>query len=182
MKRSIIILLITLANSLAVCSCFGQSFNCTGLGAKRYYLTDTIRVTCDTVFLLNKETYSFYTSLRKRINTGDPKLKELITTQSDLIKLYEKRIADMAVEYDTLRKTFNNALGHSKSFIQNSTSELTTINSSLTLAQTNIMAAKDSISSVKIILKDEMLKIRKEKWTYGVGGTILGALLVLVLK
>ena len=161
---------------------FGQKINCTGLSATRFYFKDTVRITCDTVFLLNKETYSFYFNLRKRINTADPKLKELVSTQNDLIKLYEKRIADMTLEYDTLRRTFDNTLGKSKSFIENSNSELTNINSSLTLAQTNITEAKDNISSVKLLLKDEMVKIRREKWTWGVGGAVLGALLTLVLK
>lgn len=168
--------------ALAALPSFSQKINCTGLSATRYYFKDTVLITCDTVFLLNQETYSFYYNLRKRINTADPKLKELISTQSDLIKLYEKRIADMTLEYDTLRKTFNNTLGRSKSFIENSNAELTNINSSLTLAQTNIKEAKDNISSVKILLKDEMTKIKKEKWTWGVGGAVLGVLLTLVLK
>jgi hypothetical protein len=183
MKRSILLLSFAcLLGALAVLPSQGQTFNCTGLSANRYYLHDTIRVACDTVFLLNKVTYSFYRNQLKRVNTTDPKLKELVSTQSELIKLYEKRIADMTLEYDTLRSTFNRTLGKSKSFIENSNSELTNINTSLGKAQTNILAAQDSISSVKILLKDEMGKIRREKWAWGVGGAVLGVLLTLVLK
>ncbi len=183
MKRFLLQASITcLLTLVAALPSFAQRINCTGLSATRYYFKDTVLITCDTVFLLNKETYSFYFNLRKRITMADPKLKELVSTQNDLIKLYEKRIADMTLEYDTLRRTFDNTLGKSKSFIENSNSELTNINTSLTLAQTNITEAKDNISSVKILLKDEMGKIRREKWTWGVGGAVLGVLLTLVLK
>jgi hypothetical protein len=171
-------LLISLSNAKS----YSQSFNCSGLSASRYYLKDTILVACDTVFLLNKVTYSFYRNQLKRINTTDPRLKELVSTQSELIKLYEKRIADMTIEYDTLRKTFQRNLSSSKNFIESSNSELTEIDNSLGKAQINIMAAKDSIASVKILLKEEMVKIRKEKWAWGIGGAVLGGLITILLK
>src|ERR1700741_2061739 len=102
---------------IATQSVSAQTFNCTGLAANRYYLKDTIVVSCDTVFLLNKVTYSYYRNQLKKINTSDPKLKELVTSQGELIGLYEKRILDMGNQYADLRKTFDENLKKSSLFI-----------------------------------------------------------------
>lgn len=158
-----------------------QTFNCSGLAANRYYLKDTIVVSCDTVFLLNKVTYSFYRNQLKKINTTDPKLKELVTSQGELIGLYEKRILDMGNQYAELRKTFDENLKKSSMFIENSNGEMTNLKSSLTKAQGNIVAAQDSISTVKSILIKDMARIKKNNLKWGVGGVILGALATLVL-
>ncbi|GHN01052.1 hypothetical protein WSM22_25410 [Cytophagales bacterium WSM2-2] len=159
-----------------------QSFNCAGLSASRYYLKDTIVVNCDTVFLLNKQTYSFYRNQLKKINTADPKLKELVSTQSDLINLYEKRILDLDGRYTALRKTFDETLKNSSVFIETSSGEMTSIKNSLGKAQNNIAAAQDSISSVKTILIKDMARIKKNNVKWGIGGVILGALVTIALK
>jgi hypothetical protein len=159
-----------------------QTFNCAGLSASRFYVKDTILVSCDTVFLLNKVTYSFYKNQLKKINTADPKLKELVNTQGELITLYEKRILDMGNEYTALRKTFDESLKNSSIFIETSSGEMTNIRNSLGKAQSNITAAQDSISSVKTILIKDMARIRKNNVKWGVGGAIFGALVTLVLK
>ncbi|MBI1768399.1 MAG: hypothetical protein HY015_08330 [Bacteroidetes bacterium] len=159
-----------------------QAFNCTGLSASRYYLKDTIMVNCDTVFLLNKMTYSFYKNQLKKINAADPKLKELVTSQGELINLYEKRILDMGNQYAELRKTFDENLKKSAVFIEGSNREMTSINSSLTKAQGNIAAAQDSISSVKSILIKDMAKIKKNNLKWGIGGVVFGVLATMVLK
>ena len=87
MKRYRILLFVIL--SIAAQNLSAQTFNCSGLAANRYYMNDTIVVHCDTVFLLNKMTYSFYKNQLKKINASDPKLKELVTSQGELIGLYE---------------------------------------------------------------------------------------------
>src|SRR6185436_17205490 len=107
------------------------SINCSGLAANRYYFKDTIVVSCDTVFLLNKVTYSFYKNQLMKINTTDPKLKELVTSQGELITLYEKRILDMGNQYDDLRKTFDENLKKASMFIESSNGDMTNIKSNL---------------------------------------------------
>ncbi len=158
-----------------------QTFNCSGLAANRYYFKDTIVVSCDTVFLMNKVTYSFYKNQLKKINTADPKLKELVTSQGELINLYEKRILDLGNQYADLRKTFDENLKKSSMFIENSTGDMKNIKNSLTKAQGNIAAAQDSISTVKSILVKDMARIKKNNLKWGVGGVILGVLVTLVL-
>src|SRR5689334_14358122 len=101
---------------LAMPKLMAQSFDCLGLSATRYYLHDTVHVRCDTVYLLNKVTYSFYKDHLKKINTTDPKLKELVGAQSELIKLYEKRISDLNIQYDEVRKTLDEDMKASTKF------------------------------------------------------------------
>src|SRR5882724_8777326 len=117
MKTLFILSLLILSGTVNLSA---QAFNCSGLAASRYYLKDTIVVNCDTVFLLNKMTYSFYKNQLKKINTADPKL---MATQSELISLYEKRILDMGNQYADLRKTFNENLKKSSAFIEESNGE-----------------------------------------------------------
>lgn len=159
-----------------------QTFSCSGLAASRYYLKDTIVVNCDTVFLLNKMTYSFYKNQLKKINTADPKLKELVTNQSELISLYEKRILDMGNQYSGLQKIVNENLKKSSSLIETSSGEMTNLRNTLTKAQNNIAAAQDSISTVKKILIKDMARIKKNNLKWGVGGVIFGVLATIVIK
>jgi hypothetical protein len=176
-KYSILLLLILI---MADQKLSAQAFSCSGLAANRYYLKDTIVVTCDTVFLLNKVTYSFYRNQVKKINTTDPKLKELVTSQGELIGLYEKRILDLGNQYGELRKTFDESLKKSSMFIESSTGDITNIKSTLTKAQGNIAAAQDSISTVKSILIKDMARSKKNNLKWGAGGLILGVLAALV--
>ena len=180
MKKYRVVLLLIVFIGLQKLS--AQSFNCSGLAANRYYFKDTIVVNCDTVFLLNKVTYSFYRNQLKKINATDPKLKELVTSQGELIGLYERRILDMGNQYAELRKTFDENLKKSSSFIESSNGDMTNIKSSLTKAQGNIAAAQDSISTVKSILVKDMARIKKNNLKWGAGGVIFGVLVTLVLK
>jgi hypothetical protein len=160
---------------------YAQSFNCTGLAANRYYLKDTIVVNCDTVFLLNKTTYTFYRNQVKKISTTDPKLKEFLLSQAQLINLYEHRIVDTQKQYAELRKSYDENLTKSSLLIENSNADLTKIKSSLTKAQNNVTAAQDSIAIVKSVLVKEKARIKKNNLKWGAGGVILGVLATLVL-
>jgi len=161
-------------------SLYAQTFNCTGLAANRFYLKDTIVVSCDTVFLLNKMTYSFYRNQVKKINTTDPKLKEFVFSQAQLINLYEHRVADMQKQYAELRKSYDENLTKSSLLMESSNAEVTKIKSSLTKAQSNITAAQDSIATVKSILVKEKARIKKNNLKWGAGGVVLGVLVMLV--
>ena len=174
--------ILSLLNLLGVGNLSAQTFNCSGLAASRYYLKDTIVVNCDTVFLLNKVTYSFYKNQLKKINAADPKLKELVTTQSELINLYEKRILDMGNQYTDLRKTVDENLKKSSVLIETSSGEMINLKNTLTRAQGNIAAAQDSISTVKRILIKDMARIKKNNLKWGVGGVIFGVLATIVIK
>ncbi len=180
MKMCVILLL--LISSMANQKLSAQAFNCSGLAASRYYSKDTIVVNCDTVFLLNKVTYSFYKNQLKKINAADPKLKELVTSQGELISLYEKRILDMGNQYTDLRKTFDENMKRSSMFIESSSADMTSLKHTLTKAQSNIAAAQDSLSTVKSILVKDMARIKKNNVKWGVGGVIFGVMATLVLK
>jgi len=172
----------SLMTILTMSKLMAQSFDCLGLSASRYYLNDTIHVRCDTVYLLNKVTYSFYKDHLKKINTADPKLKELVGAQNELIKLYEKRISDLNMEYDQVRKTLGEDLKVSTKFIETSNNDLTGIKSSLSKLQSDILTAKDGVNAANGILKEEVHKARASNWKWGAGGLVFGVVVGLLIN
>jgi len=159
-----------------------QSFDCSGLSATRYYRSDTIHVRCDTVYLLNKVTYSFYKDHLKKISVTDPKLKELVGVQNDMIKLYEKRISDLSIQYDEVRKTLDEDMKASTQFIKASNNDLAGIKNSLSKLQNEILTARDGVNSADGILKEEVKKARASNWKWAAGGVALGVVIGLLVN
>lgn len=148
---------------------------CIGFSATKYYQGDTIMVRCDTVFLLNKSTFSRFNAVYK-----DPKINELVSTQNQLIEAYEKRNTEQDDAYEQLKSNFDKVVNNSNLLIQTSKEELGGIKQSLSSAQTNIDSAKTDISEVKDLLKKDLRKANEAKLKWGIGGLAIGILVMLL--
>ena len=148
---------------------------CEGFSATKYYRGDTITVFCDTLYVLNKLTFKRFNAVYK-----DPKLNELISTQAELIHVYEKRNEEQDLAYKDLKTNFDQVVNNSTLMIQTSREELSGIKQSLESAQNNIDGAKTDIGEVKNLLQQDLRKANKEKLKWGICGLAVGVLVMVI--
>src|SRR5688572_21610815 len=109
---------------------------------KKYKAGESLTISCDTVYLLNRYTFLYYQKLYRATQTQDQRVKSLTAVYGDMTNLYEKRIASQNDEYNRLRKSFDDLTAGSQKFIERADKNLEVIRTSLSAADKNIQSAQ----------------------------------------
>lgn len=141
---------------------------------KKYKAGDSLKIECDTVYMLNRFTFQYYQKLYSSYKSQDQRIKSLTSVYDDMTNLYEKRIARQSAEYDQLRKNFDDLSASSQNFIERADKNLITITNSLTAADNSIQATKTNLALVEQNIKNEIKASRKDKLRMLGGGFAIG--------
>jgi NADPH-dependent 7-cyano-7-deazaguanine reductase QueF-like protein len=135
----------------------------------RFYKNDTIKVECDTVYLVNTSTFKLYDNVfsNQRSLNGDVKRLSLFFDQSKA--LYENRIKQQAEEYAALKTDFDLLLNKSTQFSTETTKQLSSLNTSLNNINQSVVNANKSMDEARELIKTEMRQSRFQKVKCGVG-------------
>lgn len=130
---------------------------------------ETISVTCDTVYLLNKGTFYLLNSSYEEYKQQSSLLSVFTDSVDQYITLYKDRVDEQKKEFDTLGLYYRNLSDSSKLLVNSANEKLQTINTNLDSIQHNIATAKTNLTDVQELVK----KSEKKKWLFGaVGGAI----------
>jgi hypothetical protein len=146
----------------------------------RFYKNDTIRVECDTVYLVNASTFRLYDNVfsNQRSLNGDVKRLSLFFDQSKA--LYENRIKQQAEEYTALKTDFDLLLSKSTQFSMETAKQLSSLNTSLNNIDHSVANANKSMDEARQLIKTEMRQSRLQKVKWGLGGFVVGIAVVSV--
>lgn len=140
----------------------------------RYYRGDTIRVSCDTAFLINTATYNLYAGVFRNFNSRNTDVKRLTLLFDQSKNLYENRIQQQSLEYQALKKQFDDLVAESKNVVQETGTRLTSVDNSLIRIDKNVVNAQANIEEVKSIIRKEMRLSNARKLKWGAGGLLVG--------
>jgi hypothetical protein len=143
----------------------------------RYYRGDTIRVSCDTAFLINTATYNLYADVFRNFNSRNADVKRLTMLFDQSKSLYENRIQQQSMEYQALKKQFDDLVSESKNIVQETGTRLTSVDNSLIRIDKNVVNAQANIEEVKDIIRKEMRLSTARKLKWGVGGLLVGVVI-----
>jgi hypothetical protein len=155
--------------------CFGKEY-----AVVRFYKNDTIKVECDTAYLINASTFKLYDNVfsNQRSFNGDMKRLSVFFDQSK--SLYENRIRQQAEEYTALKTDFDLLLTKSTQFSMETTKQLSSLNTSLNSIDQSVASANKSMDEARQLIKTEMRQSRFQKVKWGVGGFVVGITVVSV--
>ncbi|MFZ6010500.1 MAG: hypothetical protein ACOYXT_09145 [Bacteroidota bacterium] len=173
-KIILIVVLMLTAASAAAQSPMDNLCERKQFGVIRFYRNDTIRVTCDTAYVINASTYKLYEQIynnHRALNTDVRRLAALF----DYTKtLYENRIQEQNEEYQALKKQFDDLVGNSQNMIRQTSTQLNDVTTSLTRIDRHVEDAQVKMEEAKKLIKEEMRNSFKQKLKWGVGGLLIG--------
>jgi hypothetical protein len=146
----------------------------------RFYKNDTIKVECDTVYLVNTATFKLYDNVfnNQRSLNGDVKRLSLFFDQSK--SLYENRIKQQTEEYNALKTDFDLLLNKSTQFSAETNRQLASLNTSLHSIDQSVADANKSMDEARQLIRTEMRQSRLQKVKWGLGGFVIGVGIVSV--
>jgi hypothetical protein len=140
----------------------------------RFYRGDSILVNCDTVFLVNTSTYKVYADVFKNFNAKNSDVKRLALLFDQSKALYENRIQQQTVEYQSLKKQFDELVLRSQSVVQQTSENLLTVDKSLLRIDRNVASAQANIEEAKKLIREEIRLGNKQRLKWGIGGLLVG--------
>jgi hypothetical protein len=139
-----------------------------------YYKDDVIKVSCDTVFLINPATYKLYDLVFKNHKAMNSDVKRLTSLYDYTKTLYENRILEQNVEYTKLKAEFDALTTRSQTLVQSTTTQLSDVSGSLTRIDQSILKANQGIEEAKGLIRTEMKNAFKQRLKWGAGGFVVG--------
>lgn len=148
---------------------------------KKYKAGESLTISCDTAYLLNRYTFEYYQNLYKSYRSNDQRIVALTNAYSNMTNLYENRIAQQNEEYARLRKNFDELSAGSQQLLQKADQQLIAIQSSLAAADKNIQSTQSNLAQVEQNLKNEIREGRKARIRNAATGFAAGALVTALL-
>jgi ElaB/YqjD/DUF883 family membrane-anchored ribosome-binding protein len=183
MKRIISMLIIS---TVIVTNTFGQSGSfktvpadyCISTGSPLLFIKgDTIRVTCDSIYLMNVLRYNFYKNIHKATLSG----KDSVC--SKLLNAYEMRLIEHELAYNKLLENSKQAEKISLDLINYSQKSLAGTQKTLEFTQTTLDQSLKSIDMAHDYIQQQKWNSKGQKVLVGVCGLGLGLLVgVLIAK
>jgi hypothetical protein len=140
----------------------------------RFYKGDTIRVACDTAFLVNTATYRLYADVFRNFNANNSDVRRLAVLFDQSKELYENRIHQQTLEYEALKKQFDQLVQQSQTIVHQTSDKLITVDNTLNRIDRNIANAQTNIEEAKKLIREEMRLGNKQRLKWGIGGLAVG--------
>jgi septal ring factor EnvC (AmiA/AmiB activator) len=178
MKKLLLILLSTLA---LPAHAQPTEFCKEALWYKKYKREESLTISCDTAYLLNRYTFQYYQKLYKSYRSQDQRVKALTTAYADITTLYENRIAQQNEEYNRLRKSFDELSEGSQQLLQKADERLTSIQTLLATADKNIHNTQLNLTQVEQNLENEIRQSNKARIRSVATGFAAGAVVTALI-
>lgn len=146
----------------------------------RFYKGDTILVACDTVFLVNTATYGLYAGVFRNFNAKNSDVKKLAILFDQSKELYENRIHQQTLEYESLKKQFDDLVGQSQAVAHQTSDKLLAVDNTLTRIDRNIANAQTNIEEAKKLIREEIRLGNRQRLKWGIGGVAFGVAITAV--
>ena len=140
----------------------------------RFYRGDSILVNCDTVFLVNTSTYKLYADVYKNFNAKNSDIRRLASLFDNSRLLYENRIDQQALEYQALKKEFDELMTRSQDVVLQTSNKLLSVDNSLMRIDRNVSNAQANIEEAKKLIRQEIRLGNKQRLKWGIGGLVIG--------
>ncbi|MCW3108334.1 MAG: hypothetical protein JWQ09_2840 [Segetibacter sp.] len=168
-----------------VCFCQGQVVemkDSTGLHSYSIVRGDTVYISYDSAYVLNKKTFKLFQDNYKRVQNGNPSLKGLLENYENVIALQDSMLISKEAYYQGLKSNFDSLVSHSNNFVDKTALNISAIDQSLS-------TATNQLNNIKTLLDDSLDKLKKEnrqRLKLVVGGFTVGiaaaALVFLITK
>ncbi len=156
--------------------------NCISINSILAERGDTLVIACDSVYLLNKKTFSIYQLGYEKWKGRDINIKQAFNNYESLVELQSKRIEQQDNEYNNLKIQFDSMAMASGKFIDKTGNKLSELTETLNEVNTNLNTAINQINESQAILKTEKKKKVKNAITWGAGGFTVGLLTCLLIN
>jgi hypothetical protein len=130
----------------------------------------TAEITCDTAYLLNKNTFHLLYDSYHEYQLQSNLLSIFSDSVDNYIGLYRDRVETQKKEFNALDSFYRAISDTSKKLMDTTTARLTTINGNLGQIQLQIDSTKTNLTQVEAIVK----KSQTKKWLFGAGGLLIG--------
>jgi hypothetical protein len=171
-----VLLAITIAGCFTKMTAQVTSAGCErkGYTAIRFYKNDIVKVSCDTIFMINSETYKLYEELFMNHRSLNRDVQKLTSLYDHAKMLYENRIADQDLEYTQLRNQFNKLTLSSQELLKSNAVQLGKLDNSLSEIDRNILASQMSMNEARELFQKEINRSKRNKFRWGAQGFLIG--------
>lgn len=167
-------LLLAVEGLLLSAVCFSQSQiemkDSTGLHSYSTVRGDTVLIGYDSAYVLNKKTFKLFQENYKRVQNGNPSLKPLLDNYENVIALQDSMLKSKEGYYQQLKANFDSVITHSNTFIDKTSSNISSIDQSLS-------NATNQLNNIKSLLDDSLDKLKsvnRQRIKLAVGGFVVG--------
>lgn len=143
---------------------------------------DTLVIGCDSVYLLNKKTFSIYQTAYDRWKGRDVNVRQVFGTYESLVKLQERRIEQQELEYNHLKAQYDSLAFSLVQFIDKTGSRLGELSNDMQKVNASLNSAMLQIKDSQTLLAAEKKKRIRSSIAFGAGGLTAGLLLGLLLN
>ncbi|NJO69921.1 MAG: hypothetical protein HC830_12155 [Bacteroidetes bacterium] len=143
---------------------------------------DSLIIDCDTVYLLNRKTFSIYQNAYDRLKNRDLNTRQVFTTYESMVELQGRRIEQQDLEYNRLKLQFDSLAFTSGSFIDQTGNRLEEVTTILNTVNGNLQAASLQIKETQQMLVNERKNKLQTSIIWGLGGFAIGIVTCLLIK
>jgi hypothetical protein len=155
--------------------CYGQSRllelkDSTGLRSYSIFKGDTLLISYDSAYVLNKKTFKLFQDNYKRVQSGNIAFKPLLASYENVISLQDSMLKSKEAYYQQLKSNFDSLVTHSNGFVDKTALNITSIDQSLS-------NASNQLNNIKSLLDDSLDKLKtvnRQRLKLVIGGFTVG--------
>jgi hypothetical protein len=146
-----------------------------------YYRGDSVLISCDTVYLLNKPTFRIYRQYYQRGKNTSGSFKKVIAEYEDVIVQKDSMLSAKEAYYQALKSQFDELSGKSLAFMDKTSIGLQQVSSTLEKTTNSLIETQKLLEESRQMLIDERRKQNFKALKFGIGGLIIGGVVGLLV-
>jgi hypothetical protein len=159
-------------------------FNCDpgNYSVLRKYKGETFKVECDTIYLVNKSTFTLMFNAYNDFRNQNLLLSQYTMLNDSLSNMYDAQLDTQKLYFDSLNAYFNKLDTSVNQLVKKSTTNIDSITGNLNSIESQVRATQENISNARKEIVEAKKQIRRTKLKWGAMGLGVGVVITLIIS
>jgi hypothetical protein len=160
-----------------------SKFNCDpgNYSVLRKYEGDTFKVECDTIYLINKSTFTLMFNAYNDFRNQNLLLSQYTMVNDSISNMYEAQLDTQKLYFDSLNASFNKLNTSVDQLVQKSTANIDSIAGNLNSIESRVRASKENISNAQHEILEAKKQVKRTRLKWGAIGFGAGTVITFII-
>jgi len=160
-----------------------SKFNCDlgNYSVLRKYKGETFKVECDTIYLLNKSTFTLMFNAYNDFRNQNLVLNQYTMLNDSISNMYEAQLDTQKLYFDSLNAYFNKLDTSVDHLVRRSTANIDSIAGNLNTIESQVRVSKENISNAQHDIVEAKKQIRQTRLKWGAIGFGAGTVITFIV-
>jgi len=160
-----------------------SKFNCDpgNYSVLRKYKGEKFTVECDTIYLVNKSTFTLMFNAYNDFRNQNLLLNQYTMLNDSISNMYDAQLDTQKVYFDSLNAHFNKLNTSVDQLVRKSTANIDSIAGNLNSIESQVRASKENISNARLEIVEAKKQVRQTRLKWGAIGFGAGTVITFIV-